>query len=47
MREEARYHLRKLDRMGVVAFYRQHLLAGEGLTLNAAISGLGESHGCM
>jgi hypothetical protein len=33
MREEARYHLRKLDQ-DVAAFYRQQLLAGEGLTLH-------------
>src|SRR5205807_9270325 len=43
MREEARYHLRKLDLMDVAAFYRDHLLAGEGLTLHAVISGLGET----
>lgn len=43
MREEARYHLRKIDSMDVAAFYRQHVLGGEGLTLYAAISGLGET----
>ena len=43
MREEARYHLRKLDPMDVAAFYRQHSLDAEGLTLYAAISGLGET----
>lgn len=43
MREEARYHLRKLDTTDVAAFYRHHLLAGDGLTLYAVISGLGET----
>ena len=43
MREEARYHLRKLDTTDVAAFYRQHLLDAEGLTLYAVISGLGET----
>lgn len=43
MREEARYHLRKLDLMDVAAFYRQHLLGAEGHTLYAVISGLGET----
>src|SRR6185503_16003821 len=43
MREEARYHLCKLDPMDVAAFYRQHLLTAEGPNLYAAISGLGET----
>lgn len=43
MREEARYHLRRLDPMDVAAFYRQHVLAAEGHTLYAVISGLGET----
>jgi len=43
MREEAHYHLRKLHLMDVATFYLQHLLAGEDLTLYAAICGLGET----
>ena len=43
MREEARYHLRKLDPMDVATFYRQHVLVAEGLTLYAVICGLGET----
>jgi len=43
MREESRYHLRKLDPMDVASFYRQYLLAAEGRTLCAVISGLGET----
>lgn len=43
MREEARYHLRKLDSTDVTAFYRHHLSAGQGLTLYSVISGLGET----
>jgi hypothetical protein len=43
MREEARYHLGKIGPMDVAAFYRQYLLTGEGRSLNAAISGLGET----
>ena len=41
MREEARYHLRKLDTTDVAAFYRDHLLTGE--VLYSVISGLGET----
>jgi len=41
MREESRYHLRKLDTTNVAAFYRDHLLAGEDLY--SVISGLGET----
>ncbi|HLA09571.1 MAG TPA: HEAT repeat domain-containing protein [Pyrinomonadaceae bacterium] len=43
MREEARYHLRKLDPMDVAAFYRQSLSTAEGQTLYSVISGLGET----
>jgi HEAT repeat protein len=43
MREEARYHLRKLDTMDVAGFYRDHFLAGEGVDLYSVISGLGET----
>lgn len=42
MREEARYHLRKLD-TDVAAFYRHYFLAGEGVDLYSVISGLGET----
>lgn len=42
MREEARYHLRKLG-TDVAAFYRQHFLAGEDRALYSVISGLGET----
>ncbi len=41
MREEARYHLRKLERMEVAAFYRQQFL--DGVDLYPVISGLGET----
>jgi HEAT repeat protein len=43
MREEARYHLRKIDSMDVAAFYRQSLSTAEGQTLYSVISGLGET----
>jgi HEAT repeat protein len=43
MREEARYHLRKIDSMDVAAFYRQSLTNAEGHTLYSVISGLGET----
>ena len=43
MREEARYHLRKIDSMDVPAFYRQSLTTAERHTLYSAISGLGET----
>ena len=43
MREEARYHLRKIASMDVAAFYRQALTTAERHTLYSAISGLGET----
>lgn len=43
MREEARYHLRKLDSMDVAAFYRQSLSTAEAHTLYPAICGVGET----
>src|SRR5262249_22956401 len=43
MREEARYHLRKLDTTDIAAFYRDQFLAGENLALYSIISGLGET----
>jgi len=43
MREEARYHLRKLGTTDVTAFYRDHFLAGESVDLYSVISGLGET----
>jgi HEAT repeat protein len=43
MREEARYHLRKLNTTDVAEFYRDHFLAGEGVPLYSVISGLGET----
>lgn len=41
IREECRYHLRKVAPMDVAAFYREHLEAGR--ELYSAISGLGET----
>ena len=43
MREEARYHLKKIEPIDVAAFYRQHLSEAEDRTLYSAISGLGET----
>lgn len=43
MREEARYHLKRIQPIDVAAFYRQHLSQAEGGTLYSAISGLGET----
>ena len=43
IREEARYHLRKIDSMDVAAFYREALTAAEGPMLYSGISGLGET----
>jgi len=42
MREEARYHLRKMAAFDVAAFYRQQLPTAERHTLYAVVSGLGE-----
>jgi len=41
IREECRYHLRKIESIDVAAFYREHLEAGR--ELYSAISGLGET----
>ena len=45
IREECRYHLRKIQPIDVAAFYRQHLEATDVRNLYSAISGLGET-GC-
>lgn len=43
MREDSRYHLRKIRQMDLANFYRRHLRAAEPQTLYSAISGLGET----
>lgn len=43
IREEARYHLKKIQPLDVADFYRQKVLDAVGPTLHSAISGLGET----
>src|SRR6185503_4422538 len=44
IREECRFHLRKMQSIDLAAFYRQHLGVSERMSnLYSAISGLGET----
>jgi HEAT repeat protein len=43
MREEARYHLKKIEPVDLAEFYRQQLVDAKGPSLYSAISGLGET----
>jgi HEAT repeat protein len=43
MRDEARYHLRKMPAFDVAAFYREQLERADGRSVFAVVSGLGES----